>query len=101
MNDQEACELLAGGNAVNGLEYLPIERIKSRITDEFSQDWQKLDQVTWEHNSAGLQLYTTSQMVCVYCSGLAGEDMNRIIDVLLEFGCPLYDPQVGQRFDSS
>ena len=53
MNDQEACELLAGGNAVNGLEYLPIERIKSRITDEFSQDWQKLDQVTWEHNSAG------------------------------------------------
>jgi hypothetical protein len=30
---------------------------------------------------------------------MAGEDMNRIIDIAAELKCPLYDPQEDRRFD--
>jgi hypothetical protein len=28
-----------------------------------------------------------------------GDDLNRFIDIGAEFGCPLYDPQAGKRYD--
>lgn len=66
----------------------------------FSGNWQKVGRDTWEADAAGaFQLYVMPQLICANCTGMAGEDMNKIIDVLLEFNCPLYDPQVGKRFD--
>lgn len=41
------------------------------------------------------QIMTTPQFV-----RMEGEDMNKFIDTLDEYGCPLYDPQVGERFDN-
>lgn len=35
------------------------------------------------------------------CYGMDGEDMNKFIDILFEYGCPLYDPQVGERYDDN
>jgi len=29
---------------------------------------------------------------------MSGDDMNRIVNVAIGLGCPLYDPQVGERF---
>ena len=44
---------------------------------------------------------TTSQSVMIDCYGMDGEDMNKFIDILFEYGCPLYDPQVGERYDDN
>ena len=43
---------------------------------------------------------TTPQFVRIDCYGMKGEDMNKFIDILDEYGCPLYDSQVGERFDN-
>ena len=59
-----------------------------------------MDDNSWQSDQTGFfQLRTTSQLVQVVCYSMEGEDMNKIIDVMLKFNCPLYDPQVGQRFD--
>lgn len=101
LSHQAVYEQLSDGNEVEGLEDLPIDEIRRRIAEEFAKDWQQLDHNTWEGESAAFQLYTTSQFFRVDCYGVLEEEMNRIIDVLSEFGCPLYDPQVGQRFDGA
>ena len=46
------------------------------------------------------QIFTTSQIVRFDCYGMQEADMNALTDILLDFGCPLYDPQISTRFDS-
>ena len=59
-----------------------------------------MDDNSWQSDQTGFfQLRTTSQLVQVVCYSMEGEDMNKIIDVMLKYNCPLYDPQVSQRFD--
>ena len=91
---------LCDGENVDGLENLPIEKILSRLKVLFSDGWEQLDELNWEAvNRGAFQISTTSQMFRVDCYGMSGDDMNRFIDLGTEFGCPLYDPQVGTRFD--
>ena len=47
-----------------------------------------------------LQIFTTSQIVRFDCYGMQEADMNALMDILIDFGCPLYDPQISTRFDS-
>jgi hypothetical protein len=92
---------LCEGIVVEGLEDLPIAELIDRVRNEFS-DWQRLDEVTFDGGDrGGFQLYTTPQFFRVDCYGMAGEDMNRLIEIAHEFQCPLYDPQVDQRYDSA
>lgn len=93
---EKAC---CDGDRVEGLEELPIGQIRQRIADSFA-DWQRLDGDNYEKKGAGaFTVFTTSQIVRIDCYGLSGFDMNRLIDILLEFDCPLYDPQLPARFD--
>lgn len=96
---QEVYEQLSDGEHVDGLEDLPIDIITRRINEVFS-DWQKLDDVTFDGGDrGGFQLFTTSQFFRIDCYEMDGDDMNKFIDIGTEFGCPLYDPQVSERFD--
>jgi hypothetical protein len=92
-------ERLCDGHQVDGLEELPIGRILQRVREKFSAGWTQLDPVTWEAPKKAFQVYTTPQLLRVDCGGLTAEDMNAIIDIGLEFGCRLYDPQTGVRFE--
>lgn len=97
---QAVYEQLSNGQEVAGLERLPVSEITARIAEVFERHWQRIGTDGWERDAGGaFQLTTTPQFVRVDCYGMAGDDMNRIIDVLLEFDCPLYDPQAGERFD--
>ncbi len=88
------------GEVVEGLENLPIEEIIKKIAFVFS-DWTALDCNNYEKEGRGaFQIFTTPQIVRFDCYGMQGEDMNTLMDVLREFGCPLYDPQIVTRFDS-
>ncbi len=46
------------------------------------------------------QIFTIPQAVRFDCYGMQEADLNSLVDILIEFGCPLYDPQISTRFDS-
>jgi hypothetical protein len=99
LDHQKVYEELRDGNAVEGLEDLPIDAFLKRVEVRFA-DWERLDDLTFEGGGrGGFQLYTTPQLFRVDCYGMDGVDMNKFIDIAHEFGCPLYDPQVGKRFE--
>jgi hypothetical protein len=99
LDPQSVYERLSEGEIVDGLEVLPIERIVERIAAEFSQ-WERLGPYDWESpgQRGSFQVATTPQSFRVDCYGMYDEDMNRVIDIGHEFGCPLYDPQTGERY---
>lgn len=98
LDHQETYEKLCDGQTVEGLEELPIDRMLSRLKQVFA-DWEQRDAETWESDNGTFQVFTTPQFFRVDCYGMEGDDMNKIIDVASEFGCPLYDPQVTTRYD--
>jgi len=57
-------------------------------------DWQSPDE------AQSFQVEWSPTHVWITCRGLHGPDMNRLVDLAAKFGCPLYDPQTGERFDS-
>jgi len=102
LSHQEVYEKLSNGSAVDGLEEIPIPKILKRVNEVFSlAGWRKIDDAHWESEKGSFEIYTTPQFLRVDCYSMAGEDMNLFIDIATEFGCPLYDPQTGERFDGN
>lgn len=95
---QAAC---CDGKLMEELEILPIDEILKRIYIDFS-DWTFSDHGRdFEKEGHGaFQIFTTPQIVRFDCYGMQENDMNTLIDILIGFGCPLYDPQISTRFDS-
>jgi hypothetical protein len=99
LDHQSVYEQLSQGQRVEGLDDLPIETMIRRVNEMFA-DWEKLDEATFEGGERGsFQLFTTAQFFRVDTYGMDGDDLNKLIEIGNEFGCPLYDPQVGQRYD--
>ena len=102
LDNQKVYESLSNGELVDGLEGLPIPDILKSIESNFkAPTWVKLDDLTYESESGAFQIFTTSQFFRIDCYDMSGDDMNLFIDIGNEFSCPLYDPQVGQRFDGT
>ncbi len=88
------------GQEMECLEELPVGEILSSIGKEFS-DWKAVGREDYEKDGGGaFSLSTTSQSVRIDCYDMRGEDMIRLIELMKGFGCPLYDPNLGERFDS-
>ncbi|MCI9844807.1 hypothetical protein [Flavobacterium pectinovorum] len=100
LNNQEVYEALLEKKEVEGLEILPIQVILNRISSVFSE-WEKVDENSWQNNTGkgAFQIITTPQSIKIDCYGTEGKTMNKLVDVLEEFKCPLYDPQVPERYD--
>ncbi|HEX3357918.1 MAG TPA: hypothetical protein VHS31_13180 [Tepidisphaeraceae bacterium] len=99
LEHQEVYEQLCDDQRVEGVEDLPIDKLILRFNELFT-DWEKIDDVTFEGGDlGGFQLFTTRQFFRVICYNMSGEEMNKFVEIGIEFGCPLYDPQVGQRFE--
>lgn len=95
---EKAC---CDGMELDILEILPIEDIRNRISVVF-KDWTVLDKNNYEKDGYGaFSIFTTSQIVRFDCYGMYGNDMNLLMDIMLEYGCPLYDPQISVRFDKN
>ncbi len=100
-NDNKIYELACcDGQTAEELEILPIDKILNKVADVFS-DWTKVQTHTYEKEDNGaFEIFTTAQIVRFDCYGMQESSINTLIDILLDFGCPLYDPQISQRFDS-
>lgn len=98
LDNQDVYKKLSDGNRVDGLEKLPIPRILKDIETAF-KDWDKQSERDFENKNSAFQIFTTEQFVRFDCHSMSQDDMNRIIDILFEYDCPLYDPQISERFD--
>ncbi|AWK05072.1 hypothetical protein HYN56_12855 [Flavobacterium crocinum] len=100
LNNQEVYEALVEKQEVEGLAVLQIEVIVNRINSVFS-DWERVDENSWKNQKGkgAFQVITTPQSVKIDCYGTEGKTMNKLVDIMEEFKCPLYDPQVPERYD--
>lgn len=88
------------GNPLDCLETLPVDAIRRKLAETFA-DWDALDENNYEKAGAGaFEISMTPQSVRFNCYSLSNDTMNLLLDVLLAFGCPLYDPQIDTRFDT-
>ncbi len=99
-NDMVYAKACCEGETLKELEALPTDKILKKIEQTFS-DWTKLDEFNYEKEGGGaFAISITSQTVRSDCYGMEGDDMNTLTDILIDFGCPMYDPQISERFDS-
>ena len=100
LNHHEVYEALDENEEVEGLEKLPTDVILNRINAVFSK-WERVDETSWKNNEGpgAFCVKSTRNSVKIECYGTVGSTMDALVDVLDEFKCPLYDPQVPARYD--
>jgi hypothetical protein len=100
LNHHLVYEAIDEQQIVDGLEELPVTVILNRINSVFS-NWEKVDENSWKNNEGkgAFQIKTTPQSIKIDCYGTQGKTMDLLVDTLAEFKCPLYDPQVPERYD--
>ena len=100
LNAQIVYESLMEEEMVEGLEELPVGVIVNRIASVFSK-WERVDDNSWKNpkGKGAFQVKTTSQSVQIDCYGTEGKNMDILVGVLEEYKCPLYDPQIPERYD--
>ncbi|SDH32023.1 hypothetical protein SAMN04488062_10632 [Flavobacterium omnivorum] len=101
LNHHEVYEALIEEEAhIEGLEELPVQVILNRIASVFSK-WEKVDDKSWKNNNGvgAFHIRTTPQSIKIDCYGTEGKTMDALVNIMEEFKCALYDPQVPQRYD--
>lgn len=100
LNHQEVYEALDEGQTIEGLEQLPTDIILNRVNSVFSK-WERVDNNSWKNNDGpgAFCVKSTPQSITVECYGTQGKTMDKLVDIMEEFKCPLYDPQVPERYD--
>lgn len=103
LDNQEVYEKCSDGYLVAGLDNLPVDVILKDIQTEFL-DWRMenghLEYENPDENGA-FQIFYTPQFIRFDCYGMIGDNMNRIIEIMSFYNCPLYDPQVEKRYDGN
>lgn len=89
---------LLNENYLNYLEDLPVDEILNDFNREF-QSWRGRDEQYYENGEEAFQLMITKQFVRTDCYNLSEYNMNKIIDIMLKYDCPLYDAAIDVRFD--
>ena len=95
--ERAVCE----GELLEELESLPVDEILKKVAAAFS-DWNSQKDGTFfeKEGHGAFQISTTPQTIRFDCYGMSEADLNALMDAPLDFGCPLYDPQISTRFDS-
>lgn len=99
-DSHEVYEKICTQENISGLESLDINKILGRISDVFSE-WCRLDEYNFESQNGAFTVEIYENAVLFECSeSMDYSSLNKIIDIMLEFDCPLYDPQINVRFDN-
>lgn len=99
LDAQSIYERLSGNKYIDGVAMLPKAEISAAVEESFNEGWEQESSTCWRHPERGaFEVSLTDQLFRVDCYGMSGDDMNRFIDIGALFGCPLYDPQINQRF---
>ena len=100
LNHHEVYEAIDEQQEVEGLETLPVDVIMNRFNTVFSK-WERVDKNSWKNTNGkgAFHVKTTPQSIKIDCYGTEGKIMNLLVETMAEFKCPLYDPQVPERYD--
>ncbi|SHG05122.1 hypothetical protein SAMN05444396_10439 [Flavobacterium segetis] len=101
LNHHEVYEaIIEEQSDIDGLEELPVQIILNRIAKVFLK-WEKVDERSWKNNDGlgAFHIRTTPQSIKIDCYGTEGKTMDTLVNIMEEFNCALYDPQVPQRYD--
>lgn len=100
LNNHLVYEAILEKQHIEGLEALPTVIIINRIASLFST-WERVDENSWKNNNGpgAFHVSTTSHSIKIDCYGTEGKAMDIMVNALEEFKCPLYDPQVPERYD--
>ncbi len=99
MGNSEIYLKLSNEEYLDFVDEIPEERIIGDFKRVFS-DWYE-DNFYFEKGDEAFDLMVTPQFVRTDCYGMTEDNMNKIIDILYEYGCPLYDSVIDVRFDES
>lgn len=101
LSHQQVYEQLCDGAEVDGLAALPCQQIRQSVSRQFAA-WESPDPYNYEQpdGQGAFSIFMCRQGTIFHCYGMYPNDLNALIDIMLSFGCPLYDPQIGERFDS-
>lgn len=99
LTHSEVYSMLSAGECVDGIADLPITDILASVDKAFAE-WDRPDATHYERDDELIEVYITPQFVRFDCYGVSEDNMNRLIDVMLAFDCPLYDAAIDTRFDA-
>jgi CubicO group peptidase (beta-lactamase class C family) len=91
----ELCE----GNSVEGLAELPIRDILSRVAAAFPDFNPDDDFPAIRLENSHIEVNHSLQHVRFDIRGELDSSLNKLVDILADFGCPMYDPQLNERYD--
>lgn len=100
----EVCAQLCEELAVPGVAQLPMDRIRQSFVDAFPGIKEGASGLEWEGSGSYFEVEWSPArcnlltVLCGYKLLKSPDTMNRIIDVAAKFGCALYDPQTGERY---
>ena len=97
-SNKEIYTKLSEGEYLDFIADLPVEQILQDIKNAL-QGWEKISEQDFIQGESMIQLFTTIQFVRVDCYSVSEIHMNKIIDVLIKYDCPLYDSLIDVRFD--
>ena len=86
---------------VEGLTVLPLDRIKQRFAEEFPGIEDSGPELTWQTDEGAIQVSWTpnpTKHIQVCFHGCSGDEVDRVVRIAHEFGCPVYDPQSGDTY---
>jgi hypothetical protein len=104
LDPAETYRALINGKDPAGLDEIPIEQLLEGLAEAFPGAEREVNAgVEWlvwarPDSSAILEVTWSRRHLRADCRHLGNDEMNRVIDTAISCGCPLYDPQIGERF---
>ncbi len=93
------CHSLASGEPLEVVEPLPVGEVESVVGKNLAAEGWSRDGQFWDRNEAVIEVYSDDRHVSISMRGKwSGDHANMLIDIMKEIGCPLFDPQTGERF---
>lgn len=92
--------MLSEGKYLDYISDLPSMQILQEFKDTF-KEWENTDDLYFTKGDEEFELFITEQFVRVDYYTMTEENLNKIIDILFKYDCPLYDASIDVRFDGN
>ena len=98
MDDKSIYTALSNEQYLEIVDELPILQIQNDFNSVF-KEWENNNNQFYERGNESFDLMVTKQFVRADCYEMTESSMNKIIDIMIEYDCPLYDSMIDIRFD--
>ena len=97
-DDSEVYAKLSEGNLLESVDSLPVDEIYDEINTVYS-GWNWKNKYNLQIGEQMIEIFMTEQFVRFDCYNVTFDEMNKIIDIMSKYECPLYDSTISTRFE--